>query len=135
MPKTKLSLEQIVFRFFMARAKGKTHGYQGAAKRYVLLEYLQRKQEFKKVLLNADTDRRSPDRLMRTIVRKMQKNGYRIGSHSLYGYFAIKTPRDLELAVEQRYKQMIALSQCIRWERRNFQNKTQRRLNLKGAAA
>lgn len=127
------SLEQIVYRLLMARAKGKKHGYQAALKRGKILRRIAREKGFSE-MLQANTSNNSPDRIMRMLIRRMEKNGYRLGSHSKYGYFPVLTAKDLELAIEQRHKQLRALSQSIRWQRRNFQNLTQRRMNFRGAA-
>jgi hypothetical protein len=131
-----LSIEQQIFRYLIARAKGKKNGYQAGIKRGALLIYLMAKQEFRILLLDdAQGESEGPDRVMRRLIRKMQKQGYRIGSHSNYGYFVVKTLKDLELAIEQRYKQLLALGQSIKWEKRNFRSLNQRKLKLKGAAA
>ena len=119
-------------------AKSKKHGYQGAMKRHRVLKRLMKKRGFLYRLaeIKAESGDRvgDADRLMRRIVRGMKRDGYRIGSHSEYGYFVVKTKKDLDLSIAQRDKQKRALGESIAWERRNFQNKNQLRLFKKKAA-
>lgn len=115
-----LTVEQLIYRLLIARSKNQPCGYLAAVKRREVLNYLRNKNAAVK-----------SDRRLRSVVRAMQKRGYRIGSHSKYGYFTLKTSKDLNLSLEERQKKLKALSQSISWDRRAFSNLFQLRFKFK----
>jgi hypothetical protein len=126
-----LSIEQKIFRLIMARGKNKAQGHPAAIKRDRILAYVNAVEAKRGIAAPF----RTQDRGLRRKVRAMQRKGYPIGSHSKWGYFAIKTRQDLRLTIEEREKKQRALGQSIAWDRRAFENKVQYKLRLAGSAA